>query len=461
MTDPNTSSMSPSPTPSTETAPSPGRRRWLSIVVAILALAAGGLLVRPILRALGPAPPLAPGLRLVAEGKYLEARPELERYLAYDPSNVPAGLAMAETLLALPALELAEPTPEDIARRSREALARLAAIRPAGRLQIAHSLLLRGRAFEAMGQLGPAEESWNAALRADPLVSEAGWLLLQLYYGEGREDEARRLGLRLSTIEPDPRDRVRLILEAARYDAEPRAAAGVLRDLGPAHLASPEEPHSALAYFRAMASEGKDVDAAIAGLRDLVARRPDDLDAWDALFTALGNTGHLDPMGRELAKVPKSLAEDPRIARHRGRLAMDRGEFAGAVADLRKAVAARPSDIASLHRLGDALKLSGQLAEAETVKAREADFEDARKALRGITATNQESAQSVAGLFSTAMNNPRLGLVPDLDLYRKFANVRERMGHPDEALAWHRLILQELPEDPESKAAVARLAPAS
>ena len=40
--------------------------------------------------------------------------------------------------------------------------------------------------------------------------------LLDLYYSEGRNDELRRLALRLHRIEPHPGDRVRLLLEAMR-----------------------------------------------------------------------------------------------------------------------------------------------------------------------------------------------------------------------------------------------------
>ncbi len=50
-----------------------------------------------------------------------------------------------------------------------------------------------------------------------------------------------------------------------------------------------------------------------------------------------------------------------------------------------------------------------------------------------------------------------LGTSPHPDLYHRLADLRERMGRDDEALAWHRLVLRDNPEDPISKEAAARL----
>jgi hypothetical protein len=48
-------------------------------------------------------------------------------------------------------------------------------------------------------------------------------------------------------------------------------------------------------------------------------------------------------------------------------------------------------------------------------------------------------------------------VAPHPELYHRIADLRERMGLSDEALAWHRLVLRDRPEDPISRAAVARL----
>ena len=73
--------------------------------------------------------------------------------------------------------------------------------------------LYRGKAEYRLARMDDAEASWNKALRLNPTVPEAGWCLLELYYLQGRPDDARRLALRLHEVEPDPRDRVQFLLE--------------------------------------------------------------------------------------------------------------------------------------------------------------------------------------------------------------------------------------------------------
>ncbi len=51
-----------------------------------------------------------------------------------------------------------------------------------------------------------------------------------------------------------------------------------------------------------------------------------------------------------------------------------------------------------------------------------------------------------------------LAIAPHPDLYHRLADLRERMGRPDEATAWHRLVLKDDPNDALSRAAVDRLA---
>jgi hypothetical protein len=50
-----------------------------------------------------------------------------------------------------------------------------------------------------------------------------------------------------------------------------------------------------------------------------------------------------------------------------------------------------------------------------------------------------------------------LGLEPRPELYHRFAGLREQMGRFDEARAWHRLVLRDVPDDAPSLAALARL----
>ena len=50
-----------------------------------------------------------------------------------------------------------------------------------------------------------------------------------------------------------------------------------------------------------------------------------------------------------------------------------------------------------------------------------------------------------------------LGLTPHPELYQFLAELREKMGRFDEARAWHRLVLRDLPENAVSLAALDRL----
>ncbi len=60
-------------------------------------------------------------------------------------------------------------------------------------------------------------------------------------------------------------------------------------------------------------------------------------------------------------------------------------------------------------------------------------------------------------LFDEANADKTLGISPHPDLYHRLADVRERMGRDDEALAWHRLVLSDNPEDSVSQEASERL----
>ena len=51
----------------------------------------------------------------------------------------------------------------------------------------------------------------------------------------------------------------------------------------------------------------------------------------------------------------------------------------------------------------------------------------------------------------------QLGAVPDIELYQGLSDTLEQLGRTVEARAWHRLVLRTDPNDPRSRAALARL----
>lgn len=420
-------------------APTSRSRRAIQIVAA---LAIGSIATIVAWRAFAPVPALGPGLSLAESGRYAQAEPKLAAYLAYDPSNARAGLAMADVLMNLEPPKVAE------------ALEQLDAIRAANPSQAAHTLMLRGKAHRALNQPGKAEAEWREALRRDPMVAEAGWLLLDLFYDEGRFDELKPLALRLHRLERDPRDRVRLLLEAIRPDAEPPAAAGVIAEFRAIVKEHPDDLYPALAYYRAMAKDGTGIDEALTGLRRLTESHPHVFACWDGLLYATALVD-LDSLEATLARLPAEFTPSPKLARYRGQLAESKRDFATATTQYNLALTETPADREILHRLGEVHKLAGHATESQSVKQREAEVEAARIELRGIR--GREPQEGRLGVFEEAMSLPNLGRAPAAPLYQKLAAIRERMGHPDEALAWHKLALRDAPDDAEIRAAVERL----
>lgn len=421
--------------------PAPASRSRLAIQAAAgLAVGLIGALVA--WRTFAPTPALGPALSLAESGRYAQAEPKLAAYLAYDPSHPRAGLAMAEVLMNLEPPKVAE------------AIERLDAIRAANPSQAAHARMIRGKAHRALDRPGKAEAEWREALRRDPMVAEAGMLLLQLYYTQGRNDELHQLALRLHRSEPNPIDRVHLLLEAARPDAEPLAAAGVIAMFRPVVKENPDDLYPALAYYRAMAKDGTGMDEALTGLRRLTEAHPDELACWDGLLYATALVD-LDSLEATLAKLPAEIAASRKLARYRGQLAESKRDFAAAIAQYNIALTEAPADREILHRLGEVHKLAGRATESQSIKLREAEVEAARIELRGIK--GRETQEGRPGVFDEAMSLPNLGRAPAAPIYQKLASIRERMGHADEALAWHKLVLRDAPEDAESRAAVARL----
>ena len=65
--------------------------------------------------------------------------------------------------------------------------------------------------------------------------------------------------------------------------------------------------------------------------------------------------------------------------------------------------------------------------------------------------------EQALALYREANADKTLGVAPHPALYHRIADLRERMGRPDEALAWHRLVLGDQPGEPISQAAAVRL----
>jgi Flp pilus assembly protein TadD len=303
--------------------------------------------------------------------------------------------------------------------------------------------MYRGRARVMLDDLDGAEAAWTRALDLDPTVPEAGWGLLDLYYLQWRTGDADRLALRLHGVEPDARDRVRLLLEIIRQEIQRLSPRYVVQWFEPKHRRNPADRHAAMALGRALVRDGR-IDEGLTLLRRVVADHPDDPEAWDALLTGLDEGGaEPEVWSAEFDRLPRALAGTPRFAKHRARGAQDRLDWPAAAAEFRRAVEAEPGEEQHQYRLARVLRIGGHVDEASRIEQ--------------AIATAREARPELAGLYAQADANKALGAVPDVPLYRRLGAVRARMGRPAEARAWYGLVLRAAPNDPESLAAVRSL----
>ena len=376
-------------------------------------------------------PSLEAAALLGRQGRHDEAEALVEGFLKAHPADPHALLLRAST-----ALERPEP-------RTELALELLARVRSRDPQLMARVELNRGRAFERQKAMTKAEASWRKALEYDPRVPEAGWSLLGLDYIQGRTDDARRLALQLHATEPDPHDRVQLLLELVRQEAQPPDPASLIPIFEPVVQRHPEDIHSAVALGLAMIRNSRG-DEGLKLLRGLPASHPDDRACWAGLLEGLELANQGEELALALEQLPPSLSGNPQFHRYRGRVAQDRGDWKAAAGLYRGAFEFNPLDDSVLYRLGRALNVMGEAKEASRFDTLARARTAARDQVRGLYARADASMKARRSLPT--------------DLKHEIADQREQSGHADEALAWHRLVLEHEPDDPTSRVAVERLA---
>ena len=108
----------------------------------------------------------------------------------------------------------------------------------------------------------------------------------------------------------------------------------------------------------------------------------------------------------------------------------------------RRARTAEPDHRVVEYRLSRALRHVGETAEADRIERR--------------IRRRDLAIQELRPLYEQATATSDLGIRPHPDLYQKIAVARERMQLPEEASAWHRLVLGNDPKNENSLAALAR-----
>jgi tetratricopeptide (TPR) repeat protein len=380
-----------------------------------------------------PAPSLEGLDALLASKRFDEAQQRLEDYLRRRPESDQAHMLMAQVALAR----------DD--QRPQLALEHLECVRAPSDPLRALVRFNAGRAYSALRDYVRAEAAWLEALALDPQVPEAGWALLGLYYVEGRRREAERLGLALHASEPDPRDRVQLLLELVRQDAKPIVAFTIVDALEPAIREHPNDVHATIALGRA-AIKDDHFDKGLAILRRLTERFPNNPDAWDALLGGLDASTRPEEFAAALERLPRVIADNPRFLRYAGIAAQYRGDWPKAEAAFVRARQFDPTDTQVVYRLTRVLHMAGRISEARQL---EEQFRAAQSALLELLP-----------LYNEANADTTFSTVPNPHLYHRIADLRERMGLRPEALAWHRLVLVARPDDADSLAAAQRLADA-
>jgi tetratricopeptide (TPR) repeat protein len=386
--------------------------------------------------------------------RFDEARSLLAGYLQAHPGDRRAHLLMAQL-----ATEPPNPAPE-------LALGELRALRPETTQEAARLRFFQGKAQYQKGRYDLAEVSWREALRLDPIVPEAGWALLDLLDKEGRVEEAHRLGLHLHELEPDPRDRVRILLEVARLDIEKVAPGSQLPLFEPLVRQHPENAPLAQVVGLALIRQNR-TESGLEILRDTLRRHPESPEIWDTWLTGLYEASEFDRLAAEFDHLPRTIAADPRFAKHEGRIAQNARDWARAVRAYRSAHALEPFDQGVLYRFWFVLRQAGETAEFARIDRVYARYKEAYLQLRGSylemdpaagqTAAGPDEMGKRRGVYYEAITIPTLGLQPHPDLYRRLADLRERLGRTDEARAWHRLVLRDVPGDSVSLAALERL----
>jgi tetratricopeptide (TPR) repeat protein len=399
----------------------------VAILLAVLLAAAAAFGLGSIRR---PVPNLDGLDAPLANRQFDTVEKRLEQYLRFHPDSLQANMLMAQVALAR----------DD--QKPQLALRHLNRIRTGDRGTRAIVLLNEGKAYSALERYDRAESAWKDALRVEPRVPEAGWALLGLYYVQGRRADAHRLGLTLFASEPDPRDRAQLLVELLRQDAQTLGSDSTVKTFEPVVRPNSADLHSSIALGLALIRNSR-IEDGLSRLRGLVEHFATNADAWDALLLGLDEARQFHELGSILARLPARFAADPRFDRYRGTVAQDHRDWPVAASAYLRAWQADHSEAQVLYRLALALRAAGRVREAEQFDRR--------------VRAGQEAREQIQSLYEQANADKTLGIAPHPELYHRLADLRERMGREDEALAWHRLVLNDNPEDPVSKEASARL----
>jgi tetratricopeptide (TPR) repeat protein len=424
------------------------------LVVFMLVISLGGIAALGIWRALSGPPNLDAVRALAREKRFDQAQALLDRYVRAHPRNNRARLLMAEL------------TTEPTHSRPAVALWHLGVIFPDSPGQAARVRFFEGRAHFHLGRYDQAEASWRESLRLNPIVPASGWELLGLLEREGRLEEAHCLGMRLHEVEPDARDRARILLEMARLDIKTPDPLSQVQFFEPLVRKHPE--HLPLNLMLGLALTHIDrCEEGLNVLGEALRRNPMSADAWDAWLSGLSHASNANKLNQEFARLPAEIATDGRFAKHQGDIARNARDWLGAARAYSRAFEFEPYNWGVCFRLRFVLRQAGDGAEFERIDRLCETYEAACREMRGPYFDRLVPSEPLSfpggdinqqrGAYYEALSIKTLGLLPHPELYQRLAELREKMGRFDEARAWHRLVLRDSAENVVSLAALERL----
>jgi tetratricopeptide (TPR) repeat protein len=364
-----------------------------------------------------PRPTLEGAAVAIDRGRFRAAETQLRAYLSAYPSDETATLLLAKVLVRRP-----EPATE-------EALRLVEGLRPADVHRAAMVRAIEGDAHFWNGAYKRAEAAWLEALERELSIPEVGWKLLNIYAIQGRDEDSRRLALRLLAVEPDKRDRVQLLLHLIRRDAHPIEQGSIIQALEPVVRADPSDVRSSVALGLALVGSGR-FEEGIARLRRDAYLQGGDEETRLAFLEGLIAVGDVDDLEKSIAGLPTTMAASSRFDAARGWLAAQRRDLDEAIKLDRRALDVRPTpparaNTALAHRFRNVLRQAGKEAELAELGPR-------------LDAMIQ-FPDVVRGFFDRLNDLPDLGLDSHPNEYCKLAAVLAEVGRDEEAEAWRSL----------------------
>lgn len=280
---------------------------------------------------------------------------------------------------------------------------------------------VEGSALYGLGRFSAAEAAWLDALKIDKAVPEAGWALLNLYALQGRDDDARALGLDLFRVEPDPHDRIQILLQLIRHDAHAISAEAIIGQLEPVCRAHPGDVPSAVALAQGYLRGGRTADAQKL-LDPIIASNSATLESWLAYLDGLTAAGDAAKVESAIKRIPPSFQASPRLDAARGWLAAQKRDFAGSADLYLRSWKDRPFDPSLAYRLLNALRLAG----------RQEDL----KALGPKLQVVNSSRDRIREFYDEIDALPGLGRTNYADRFDRVAAFLDEIDRKPEAAAW-------------------------